>query len=880
MAGKQAVFTLKVDTGNSVNDINNFDKSLQGLNKDIDQTQQNLTDSTATDMFAQKLQELNSKVDAGGLTMRELGKVVREYQSIAMATGETSPVGSEALLKASKLTDKMGDIRKQTTAMSSDFVKLDTAIQGIETGAAVFQGVQSAIALTGVENEKLMQTMVKLQAVQGVANSVNTIAKNLNSESVLGLQLKTAWEKIYAVAVGNSTGAMKGLRVAMLSTGIGALIIGIGALIANWDKLKNSISNQTSTQKISNQVMKTATAQIANELSASDKLSRQLRDETLTRQQKIQKVKEFQVAYPGLLKNVNLETMSIAQINGQLIKNIELLKLQAQAKAIEAVRAEKLQEILTTQLDIQSEAQENAGNFTIDLGSNAKNGWIGYSTGAENAKLATMDFTKIQTTETKNLKTQIGALDKAGDAIDKQIALLKQQGASVSDGTDKIVDYSKQTKSFTSSTNDSSDAVEKQNKINERKAEILDDISKAQQEFNDSQLTQQEKEIAEVQRKYKTLIDEAKEYNSLLTEAEKEKAINITNIEIAQMNQENDINLKYQAEQYAKTKADEEKKLKDIAEAEKKKLDLYQQYRAIVEDEYQQEITAFEKAQEEKVKALNSNLAEGNISQEEYFKTMLQLEEDYDKKIVDVNKKKNKDIADAEKKSFDDRIEKANKMIQGAQNALNELKKVNDTIKMFEQIRIDESKQKAEQQTLILDEQQKKELSNQNLTEQQKTAIQESYAKKKYEIQLKQFNEEEKIKQSQFKRDKALRIAQIAIDTASAIVKGIATFGPPPSPMGIASIAFASALGIAQASAVAKQQYQGGSAPSAPNVSAGGGMGASSFQVGTNTQQTTNPQPQQTTNTSTAPISVVVVESDITNVQNKVKAQELKSNFG
>ena len=222
------------------------------------------------------------------------------------------------------------------------------------------------------------------------------------------------------------------------------------------------------------------------------------------------------------------------------------------------MRAEKLQEILTTQLDIQSEAQENAGNFTIDLGSNAKNGWIGYSTGAENAKLATMDFTKIQTTETKNLKTQIGALDKAGDAIDKQIALLKQQGASVSDGTDKIVDYSKQTKSFTSSTNDSSDAVEKQNKINERKAEILDDIAKAQEEFNDSQLTQQEKEIAEVQRKYKTLIAEAKEYNSLLTEAEKEKAINITNIEIAQMNQENDINLKYQQEQYAKTKADEE----------------------------------------------------------------------------------------------------------------------------------------------------------------------------------------------------------------------------------------------------------------------------------------------------------------------------------
>lgn len=880
MAEKSAIFTLKVDTGNSVNDINNFDKSLQGLNNDINATQQNLTDTTATDAFAQKLQDLNAKVDAGGLTMRELGKVVREYQSIAMATGETSPVGSEALLKASKLTDKMGDIRKQTTALSSDYVKLDTAIQGIETGTAVFQGVQSAIALTGVENEKLMQTMVKLQAVQGVANSVNTIAKNLNSESVLGLQLKTTWEKIYAGAVGNSTGAMKGLRVAMLSTGIGALIVGIGALIANWEKLKNSISNQTATQKLSNQVMKTATAQIANELSASDKLSRQLRDETLTRQQKIQKVKEFQAAYPGLLKNVNLETMSIAQINGQLIKNIELLKLQAQAKAIEAVRAEKLQEILTTQLDIQAEAQENAGNFTIDLGSNAKNGWIGYSTGAENANLATKDFTKIQTDGIKQLKTQIGSLDKASDAIDKQILALKSQGAQVETGTDKIVDYSKQTKSFTTSTNDNTDAVEKQNKINERKAEILDDIRQAEQEYADSQLTQQEKEIAEVQRKYSTLIAEANEYNSLLTEAEKEKAININQLQIAQMNAENDINLKYQNEAYAKAKADEEKKLKDIAEAEKKKLDLIQQYRAIVEDEYQAEITAFEKAQEEKAKALNENLSAGNITQEEYMKAMLKLEEDYDKKIVEVNKKKNKDIADAEKKTFDEQLKSANDIIEAVQRRLDQLKQINDTIKMFEQIRLDESRQIAEQKTLILDEQMKKELDNQNLTEEQKTAIQESYGKKKYEIQLKQFKEDEKIKKSQFQRDKALRIAQVAIDTASAITKGIAEFGPPPSPLGIASIAMASGIGIAQATAIAKQQFQGGSAPSAPNISAGGGMGASSFQIGTNTQQTTTPTTTQTTSTSTTPISVVVVESDITSVQNKVKAQEVKSNFG
>jgi hypothetical protein len=866
MAEKSAIFTLKVDTGNSVNDINSFDKSLQGLNKDIDKTQSNLNDSTATDNFAQNLQDLNAKVEAGGLTMRQLSKVVREYQSIAMATGSTSPIGMEAIKRGAELTDKMGDVRKQTTALSSDFVKLDTAVQAIETGASVFQGVQSAIALTGVENEKLMETMVKLQAVQGVASSINTIANNLNSESVLGLQLKTAWEKIYAVAVGNSTGAMKGLRVAMLSTGIGALIIGVGALIANWDKLKNAISSQTGAQKISNQVMKTATSQISNELSASDKLSRQLRDETLTRQQKIQKVKEFQLAYPGLLKNVNLETMSIAQINGQLVKNIELLKLQAQAKAIEAVRAEKLQEKLETQLDIQAQAQEEAGNFTIDIGSNAKNGWIGYSTGAENAKLATMNFTKIQTNGTKQIDKEVKALDTASDAIDKQIALMKKQGASVDDGSTKIVDYSKNVKKSSDATKDATQAIED-------KARAIEQIAEWEKEAGDMMLTEYEKQKNDVKLKYEERLKIARTY---YTEGSKE----VQDLLIAQMNEENDIELKQQEQAYAQKKASDDLVTAEIEATEKRKLELAKEYQALIADEYQKEILAFEKTQEDKAKILGESLALGNISQEDYMKEMLNLEEEYDKKIVEVNKKKNKDISDEEKKTNEERVARAKDLIEQAQKGLDDLKKVNDIVKMFEENKLAENKKRAEQQTLILDEQMKAQLSNQNLTDAQKTAIEESFAKKKYEIQLKQFKDDDKIKRAQFNRDKAFRIAQIGMDTASAITKGIAEFGPPPSPAGIASIAFASGIGIAQAMAVSKQQYQGGSMPTAPNLSGGAGMGASAFQINQGNQQTTSTTTATGTPTTTPYVPVVLVESDVTGIQNKVKAQENKSLFG
>lgn len=56
-----------------------------------------------------------------------------------------------------------------------------------------------------------------------------------------------------------------------------------------------------------------------------------------------------------------------------------------------------------------------------------------------------------------------------------------------------------------------------------------------------------------------------------------------------------------------------------------------------------------------------------------------------------------------------------------------------------------------------------------------------------------------------FRLNQAGSIGTIAINTAEAITKGIALFGPPPAPAGIAAITFASAIGLAQAAAVAAQ---------------------------------------------------------------------------
>jgi len=176
------------------------------------------------------------------------------------------------------------------------------------------------------------------------------------------------------------------------------------------------------------------------------------------------------------------------------------------------------------------------------------------------------------------------------------------------------------------------------------------------------------------------------------------------------------------------------------------------------------------------------------------------------------------------------------------------------------------------------------ELSVEGITAQQKKSIEENFAKQKYALELSAYNEEEKIKRAQFNRDKAIKIGQIAMDTASGVMKAVSasplTFGLPWS-------AFTGALGIAQAGIVASQQYKAGKAPSMPSLSGGGGggggmagAGASSFSAQPPTNNGTSTEGLLGNAVNQAPVSqVFVLESDISQTQNKVKLQETKTSW-
>ena len=244
---KEIVFKTKVDTGNTVKDINNIDKALKEVNNTVKSNSVN----------SQKaFEDLNAKVESGTMSMREMTRAVKEYQTIALQAGENSPIGKQAIAQAGELKDRLGDLQQQVTNTGQDGKHLQGAL-AIGSGViAGYGAVQSAMALVGSDSKELEKTLVKLTAVTTLLNSVNEIRALFEKQSAAMITINaiktnvmTFSQYAYTTAVGTTTGAMKLLRLSMLAIPIFAILAGVMALVSAMDLFGDSTEEAAAKQK-------------------------------------------------------------------------------------------------------------------------------------------------------------------------------------------------------------------------------------------------------------------------------------------------------------------------------------------------------------------------------------------------------------------------------------------------------------------------------------------------------------------------------------------------------------------------------------------------------------------------------------------------------
>jgi hypothetical protein len=208
-------------------------------------------------MAIEKIVNLKVQDDFGKAeeSVKSLRQQVREATAnVAIMSekfGATSKEAIEAAKRAAELKDRIGDAKDLTDAFNPDakFDALAKSLAGVAGGFAVVQG---AVGLFGEENKELEKQILKVQSAMALAQGAQAIGQSVDSFKQLGAVIKTtavgqavltAATSVYNFVVGASTTALKAFRVALIGTGIGALVVGVGLLIANFEKISNWVSN-------------------------------------------------------------------------------------------------------------------------------------------------------------------------------------------------------------------------------------------------------------------------------------------------------------------------------------------------------------------------------------------------------------------------------------------------------------------------------------------------------------------------------------------------------------------------------------------------------------------------------------------------------------
>jgi hypothetical protein len=211
-------------------------KELTTALKQVDNEATNL-DATFEEIYGD-LKPLTARMGEAEDRLYELAKAGKqssqEYKDLLKSVGEYKRVQQQ--------TDLVVDAAAQT--MGS---KLTGSLNAAAGGFSLAQG---SMALFGSESSSVEAAMLKVQSAMAISQGFETINQSTNSIKQLGTTLKntsvvqktlTAATAAYTFVNQAATTGLKLFRLALIGTGIGAIVVGLGLLIANFDKVKETI---------------------------------------------------------------------------------------------------------------------------------------------------------------------------------------------------------------------------------------------------------------------------------------------------------------------------------------------------------------------------------------------------------------------------------------------------------------------------------------------------------------------------------------------------------------------------------------------------------------------------------------------------------------
>lgn len=511
----------------------------------------------------------------------ELRALTRELQNMS----ESDPRFQEMTQRAGELKDQIGDTADVIKATAGTGVEnLAGAIGNLgQIGVGAFQGIEASMALFGVESENVNKTIARMTALLNLSQAfemLGSIGDRIN-------QMGAGFTAFGSKAVSAFSGMSKASK-AFAITGIGLLITAIGFLIANFDKLGNIFTASTAKAKQFEQSTRQQAEAARQALEDFDEYERTLKrlgytEDTIEEKRKkrfkdaIEKTKKEIEASKSVYKEQlkNLETVKTFDNLGlnatgralfgdeedakaQRDKVTDLRKTLAKLKNdefqfeqdIKNAKKEKEEAIKKENEERLKAFREKAQQELDEL-----NGYLKEATKQNREMAMTDEEIQIAAVQEKYARRIALAKKYRKDTTQLEIAMLNEINDIKMKKENEYMEIERKARE------------EAKRLKKEQENAFADEIERIQEENYQRGLTDQEKEIQAVNDKYFELETKAQGDAEALKQ-----------IEIAKMNELNDINLKYQEIDY-KNKEEQAKKDEELAkETKKKQLETTQEF--------------------------------------------------------------------------------------------------------------------------------------------------------------------------------------------------------------------------------------------------------------------------------------------------------------
>ena len=174
---------------------------------------------------------------------KRLRDLQRALVDLAVAGQENSEEFRKLEAEAGQLSDTIGDVGQRVKNLGSDTKNIEAFTQAVQGVAAGFQIAQGAAALFGEENEDIQKALLQVNATMAIANGIQQVTVLLQKESAISMTANRIATALYDKTLKGTIVSLRLFRTALISTGIGAAIVGVGLLVENWEKLTKVVKD-------------------------------------------------------------------------------------------------------------------------------------------------------------------------------------------------------------------------------------------------------------------------------------------------------------------------------------------------------------------------------------------------------------------------------------------------------------------------------------------------------------------------------------------------------------------------------------------------------------------------------------------------------------